>query len=180
MEWADIGKLVAKAAPLAGTVLAGPAGTAIGGLVASLFGVDPEPDRVAAAIAADPEAALKMKQLDLDNKVELQKLILEQERLRYQDTASARMREVETTKATGTRDTTLYAFAWLIAMGFFGLLAVLVFVKVPQDSSGVVFMLFGSLSSAFGAVIQYFFGSSKGSDEKTRMLAQTEPIKVAK
>jgi len=32
-------------------------------------------------------------------------------------------------------------------------------------------MLFGALIGDFGAVIQYFFGSSKGSQDKTKLLA---------
>ena len=34
MEWKDVAGIVGKAAPLLGTLLGGPAGTAVGGLVA--------------------------------------------------------------------------------------------------------------------------------------------------
>lgn len=177
MDWSDVGKLVAKAAPLAGTILGGPAGGAIGGLIASLFGVESEPDQVASAIQQDPQAALKLKELELNHKIELERLVLEQEKMRLGDVASARNREVETTKATGSRDKSLYALAWLNVVGFFGLLATLMYVKVPEDSSGVVFMLFGSLAAGFGTVNQYFFGSSKSSTDKTAFLATAQTAK---
>ena len=39
MDWSDVGGEVAKYAPLLGTALGGPAGGAIGALVAKAFGV---------------------------------------------------------------------------------------------------------------------------------------------
>ncbi len=89
----------------------------------------------------------------------------------YADIQGARSREVEIVKATGKKDTNLYVLAWIMVSGFFALLATIMFVPIPPDQNGVVFMLFGSLSSAFGAVIGYFFGSSKSSSDKSEQLA---------
>ena len=44
------------------------------------------------------------------------------------------------------------------------------FRQLPQGSNDVVFMLFGALASGFGVVLQYFFGSSKSSSDKTKHL----------
>ena len=71
-----------------------------------------------------------------------------------------------------TSNKATYFLATVIVAGFFALLAILIFRQLPPDSSGVIFMLFGALSAAFGAVVQYFFGSSKGSADKTEMLAK--------
>jgi hypothetical protein len=38
-------------------------------------------------------------------------------------------------------------------------------------TSPAVYMLFGALSAGFGSVMQYFFGSSKGSADKTQLMA---------
>ena len=65
-----------------------------------------------------------------------------------------------------------YLLAVVIVAGFFTLLGLLIFRQLPEDSSGVIFMLFGALSAAFGAVVQYFFGSSKGSADKTELLSR--------
>ena len=89
----------------------------------------------------------------------------------YADIQGARSREVEIVKATGKKDTNLYVLAWMLVGGFFALLATIMFVPIPPDQNGVVFMLFGSLASAFGAVIGYFFGSSKSSADKSAQLA---------
>lgn len=65
-----------------------------------------------------------------------------------------------------------YVLATVIVIGFFSLLGLLLFQPLQPDSSGVIFMLFGSLAAAFGGVVQYFFGSSQGSADKSEMLAR--------
>src|SRR3954468_16575067 len=75
MQWSDIANIVGKAAPILGTVLGGPAGAAVGGLVAAALGVESTPDAIAKAVAADPEAALKLAQLESDERVKLQQMV---------------------------------------------------------------------------------------------------------
>lgn len=63
--WEKIKDTVARVAPVAGSLLGGPAGGAVGGLIASALGVDNDPDAVASAIKTDPNAALKLKQVEM-------------------------------------------------------------------------------------------------------------------
>jgi hypothetical protein len=70
----------------------------------------------------------------------------------------------------------MYLLATIIVVGFFILLVFLILYPLQKDSTGVIFMLFGALSAAFGAVVQYFFGSSKGSADKTDLIARAQPI----
>lgn len=74
MDWKDLEGFVAKAAPVLGTLIGGPAGTAVGGLIATALGCDATPDAVSKALASDPEAATKLAQIQADNKVALQNL----------------------------------------------------------------------------------------------------------
>lgn len=62
--WESIKETVASVAPMAGTLLGGPAGGAVGGMIAAALGVKDDPDEVAAAIKADPQAALKLRQVE--------------------------------------------------------------------------------------------------------------------
>jgi len=175
MDWEKLVGTITKVAPMLGTIVGGPAGGAVGTavkLIANGLGVEETPDAIEAEIRANPSALLKLKKIEADNKVELRKLVLEQERVRLADVSSARSREVEVTKATGKRDVNLYALGWTVVVGFFGLIALLCFKALPEDSNGVVFMLFGSLATGFGQVLSYFFGSSKSSSEKTKLLAK--------
>jgi len=181
MEWKDVIAAISKAAPLIGSLF-GPAGTAIGAvagtgltLAARALGVEPTESAVTQAIATDPQAALKLAQYEMDHKLELERLEIRKYELGLADVASARARQIEHEKATGKGDTNLYVLAWVIVLGFFGLIGILLFVPLPEDSSGVVFMLFGALSAGFGAVVQYFFGSSKSSESKTGMIYNSTP-----
>ena len=180
MEWSKVINLVKGAAPLLGTAIGGPAGTVVGGLaggaislIGQAFGVEDveDPEQIYNAIKADPEAVIKLKQIELDHKIELQKLALEIDRAYLQDVQNARQRQVEVEKTTGKKDINLYFLAWTIVCGFFGLTVVLIWHELPDDSTGVVFLLFGALVAGFTQVINYFFGSSKSSGEKTRLLA---------
>jgi len=60
MNWSDIGTMVGKAAPMVGTLLGGPAGAAVGALVASALNVPNDPNAVNAALSTNPEALVKV------------------------------------------------------------------------------------------------------------------------
>ncbi|MDX8408919.1 MAG: 3TM-type holin [Mariprofundales bacterium] len=77
MNWSDIKDVVGKAAPVLGSLLGGPAGAAVGGLLAQTLGVDATPDKVAEAVRQNPEAALKLKQLELAQQQELTRMMLQ-------------------------------------------------------------------------------------------------------
>jgi len=179
MDWKDVAGIVGKVAPALGAVLA-PAtggvslaiGAAVGALTNSL-GLSPDaaPEEVLAAIQGDPEARLKLLVAENDYKLKVRDQELQELKIYIEDAQSARSRQVESEKATGRRDTNLYVLAWTIIIGFFALVGILLFVRIPEDSTGVIFMLFGALSAAFGGVVQYFFGSSKGSADKSEQIS---------
>lgn len=78
MEWKDIATTVGKAAPLLGTLLGGPAGAAVGGIVASVLGTGATPDEVSQALATNPDAAVKLREIEADRQVHLQGLAVDQ------------------------------------------------------------------------------------------------------
>ena len=67
-----------------------------------------------------------------------------------------------------TRATQLVAI--IILIGYFGLIGALLKWGIPAVNSEPIWILVGGLASAFGAVVQFFFGSSTGSVAKTDML----------
>jgi len=191
MDWKAVGKKVVQAgAPILGGLLGGPVGATAGGLVASLFGTGDDPEQVLQAIQGDPEAALKLRQFELEHRVELEKLRIEAMRLQLQDQADARATELATDKAylgdvagardrdiknvqaTGSRDQFMYLLAGLVVVGFTILCVVLMRWPLPEGSGNAVMMLFGALSTGFGTVLNFFFGSSKSSSDKTRLLTE--------
>ena len=82
MNWTDIAKTVGSAAPLLGTLLGGPAGAAVGAMVASALGTGATPDEVSQALTVNPDAAVKIKQIEAARQVDLQQLVVQAEQNR--------------------------------------------------------------------------------------------------
>jgi len=61
---------------------------------------------------------------------------------------------------------------------FFILVGLLMFVVLPEANVGPVNQLFGAMATGFGMVLQYFFGSSKGSADKTAAMMEFKTLAV--
>lgn len=68
----------------------------------------------------------------------------------------------------------------LICCMFVAVIVALFKVEPPARATEPLLILVGSLAAAFGAVVNYWFGSSSGSAEKSRLLAERsqEPPKA--
>ncbi len=182
MDIKEVAKQIQKLAPILGSVIGGPVGGAVGGgvsglisIVGSAFGltedeIEMDPSRLSAAITADPEAEVKLVEIQTTHKTRIEEILLERDKAYLADRQGARLADVEKTKATGKRDANLYVLAWTIVVGFFGLTACLMFVEVESNQAAL--LLFGSLAAGFGSVVGYFFGSSKSSSDKTALMAK--------
>jgi len=197
MDWGSIGKTIAKGAPMLGNLIGNfiPGASAVGnlaggavGMVCSVLGVDmnePDaPEQISAAIQANPQAMLKLKEIETANEQHLREMTLkmmilqvEERKNELEGVKNARDREVEIRKAGGT-NWPLYTLATVITVGFFGIGFGLLFKAIPESQNQVLYLFVGALIAAFAAVVQYFFGSSKGSGDKTKMLAQAQPIPI--
>ena len=183
VSWKDIAGVVGKAAPILGTLIGGPAGAAIGGLVAAALGTENTPDAIQAAIAMDPQAALKLASLESDNKVKLQAMLFAHaDNVIAADTAavqadvadrkSAREREV------AVKDNTPAMLAWVIVVASVALGAAVVTGYVSKDPAlaGIVGTVIGYVFSEAKQVLAYYFGSSSGSARKTELLSQAPAV----
>lgn len=74
MNWSDIAGVVGKAAPILGTLVGGPAGGAIGALISGALGVANTPDAVSQALATNPDAAVKLAEIEKDKTLGLEQL----------------------------------------------------------------------------------------------------------
>ncbi len=179
MNWKDIASTVGKFAPVVGTVLGGPAGAAVGALVSSALGVENEPQAVAKAIQADPQAALKLKQLQIDNQkmlnVHIEKMAdldFEYEKSRVADVSSAREREVKLAQS-GSKNYIQGTLAIVGVTAFFGLSSYVIISGLPNMSKEAALMVgtvIGSVMMIGKDVYNFYFSSSLGSKEKTKMM----------
>lgn len=62
--WDKVLELIGDAAPVVGTMLGGPAGAAVGGLVAKALGVDNTPEAIEEALKSNPDALVKIKEIE--------------------------------------------------------------------------------------------------------------------
>jgi len=169
MDWKQLGKTVAKAAPLLGSAL-GPGGAAVGGIIASVFGTKNEPDAIAEAVASNPDAAIKLREIENAHAVKLADIALEGERVRLADVANARDREVELARIGSKGQYAGHVVALVVTVGFFVILGFLLATPRGADPGQAMLLLLGSLGAGFMTVIQYYLGSSKSSSEKTAMI----------
>lgn len=163
---------VAKAAPLLGSALAGPQGAAVGQLIAAKFGGRWEDaSSLHTLIQNDPEAQIKLKQIEADHEVELQRLTLQAATQQLQDTladrASARQREVTTAGIpSAQRDRTPAMLAYLLTLGLFAVILALLWVPLPGENAHVIWGLVSSLATVWVGAMGYYHGSSLGASAR--------------
>ena len=97
--WDKVKSLIGNSAPLIGTLIGGPVGTAVGGLVSSALGVENTPQAIEQELAVNPEAVLKLKQLEAEHEVELKQLAFEHAKLESEERKLAMTQQHATMQA---------------------------------------------------------------------------------
>ena len=157
-------------APTIATALGGPlAGLAVEA-VSKAIGV-PQADAKAlldsAKLSADQIAQLKLAELELQKQAN--ELGLDFEKLATDDRKSARDMQ------SNTRSWIPGLLAIFVTFGFFGILLALMYGQVAKTDE--VMIMLGSLGTAWTGIIGFYFGSSRGSQAKDVLLAQSMPAK---
>lgn len=134
MNWKEAGKkIVALGAPVLGTLLGGPAGGAIGTVVASAFGADPaDPGDLVHKMDADPEAAVKLKEIEARHRERLEEIGLMRARLLVEQ-ETATVRAVNATMQSEGKSEHWPQYSWRPFWGFssgLAFLAVCVLVSI--------------------------------------------------
>lgn len=162
-------RAVAKTAPKIAEQLGGPlAGAAVEALSRAIFGKDAVPeDAIAEAIeGATADQLIALKRADHDFDIALRQAAVEEHRIDAGDRASARERQSK------MDDWTPSILGALIIAGFFLTLAVMVARRLPEGAETEFSIMLGALATMTAAVVNYFFGSSAGSREKTKLLSR--------
>ncbi len=164
IDWRSILKTVA---PTVATALGGPlAGTAVTLVSNALTGkTDAGVSEIAKLISSgDPEVLLKLKEVEGAFKVRMKELDVDIERVASDDRKSARQREVS------VKDKAPATLAAVSFTGFFGVLALMIFVEIPSSTKDPLLIMLGALGAIVTGITQYYFGSSSGSSRKNDML----------
>jgi uncharacterized integral membrane protein len=129
----------------------------------------------AALSGATPEQMLALKQAD-------QQFALRMQELGFADIEKLAALAVENTKDAramqmATRSQVPAMLAVLITVGFFGVLVGMLAGTLKSSENQALLIMLGALGAAWGAVVNYYFGSSADSGRKTELLAVAPPVK---
>lgn len=174
-DWKGVIRNVAPAlATTFGTPLAG---TAASFLCEKLLGEKPGEGDTAKSIEKkisayiennnNPDTLIKLKELDSKFKLDMEKLGIDVYKIDAEDRSSARERQV------AMRDWTPNILAFVI-LTIFGIVLYKVLgggLTIEAGVRDIAFIMIGALIANTNQVISYFFGSSKGSKDKTAALA---------
>lgn len=162
MDWKELGqKIISLGAPLLGTALAGPAGGAVGALIANVFGSNADPEAIAVAIQQDPQALLKLKELQLKHAERLSEITLEHARIESQESMNALQQVNLTMRAESQSEHTLQwiwrplwgiisAVTFLVVCIFVCVLAYRAITKADQTALTMIPLLVGAFTTLFG------------------------------
>jgi hypothetical protein len=174
MDWKNI---VSRTAPLLGAALGGPLGGIAVAKIADALGLS---DKTEAAITealagTTPEQLLALKNADQTFSVRMQELVFADAKdsasIAAGDRDSARKRESE------VKDNTPRNLAYIVTAGYFSIVALLILGKIPVENKDMLFIMLGTLGTAWVGVMAYYFGTTANSKHKTDLLARAESIK---
>ncbi len=185
MSWFDdfdLGDTLLDIAPLAGKIIGGPF-AAIGiSAIQAIFGDDEtSPEELAQRIKnATPEQLIALRKIDGQLEVQLKELGIKKEELVFKDRANAR----ELFKQNSWPQILLSA---LFVLGYFTITGLLAYFAVNagavNGTQGIEInpLLFGMLSTVIGVltaaipqILNFWFGSSKGSQDKSQMMSNQQ------
>ena len=161
-------RAVAKAAPKIARELGGPlAGAAVEALSRAIFGKEAVSEEALATAVetATADQLIALKRADHEFQIALRQAAVEEQRIDASDRASARDRQAK------MDDWTPSVLGALIIAGFFLTLGVMVARRLPDGAETEFSIMLGALATMTAAVVNYFFGSSAGSREKTKLLS---------
>jgi hypothetical protein len=153
--------LLKGAAPLLATAVAGPLGGAAISAIASKFGVEDSVAAVATAIAGDPQAAQKLRELDF-----------EYAKLDVANVSNARAMQVAALQQDDSfAKHFIYYFAtfWSCCAALY--IGFITFGVIPEDNVRFADTILGFiLGTVIASIMNFFFGSSKSSRDKTDLM----------
>ncbi len=163
----DWKRTLATVAPTIATALGGPmAGVAVN-VAAKALGVESDESAVSAVVASgDPEILLKLKQAELDFEAQMKQLDVDVAKINAADRDSARNLAIK----TSIKPQIAIAIVFVI---IYGLLVYSLFSGTANLDTAFLALaanLIGILTGGFTQILNFFYGSSSGSKDKTTLM----------
>lgn len=165
MDLKDLGKqIINLGAPALGMAIAGPAGAAIATTIAAKFNSpSTRPEDILKAFQADPEAQIKLKQIESDENVKLQELAHQEidTRITAQvaDLANARDANVKRNDNTARNLAYIIYVEFILCSIYFMWLSATPHDHIDSIEGDIIKQIFLIISVSFAAVNVFYFGS---------------------
>ena len=162
-----LGQILAKTAPQLAHALGGPlAGAAVSTIARVVFGREAMSHaQIEAALdQASPEQWMALRRAEQEFEQAMAAHAVSFAQIAADDRDSARARHI------ALKDRSPAILGGLIIGGFFVVLGAMLVVGWPNGAPEAYSIMLGALATMTAAVVNYFFGSSAGSREKTRFL----------
>ena len=179
MNWIDTIKGIA---PTVATALGGPlAGAAVAAIGSALGMSEPTQEGIEKVFTdglVKPEDMLKIKQLELEFKTHESDMGFKYAELAYKEdalTVDDRKDSRSMLKTTGSYVPAVLTFG--ITAGYFIVLIGMMLKQFTVADSRVMLMMLGQLGTAWGVCSAFWFGTTKNSQEKTNLLANSTPVR---
>lgn len=168
MDWKSI---INTIAPTVASALGGPLAGAAVSAIGSVLGMsDATQDKIKTAIESGQltgEQVSQLRQLEMKYKAEESERGFRYSELEFKDRDSARNMAIQTGSKTPS------VLTWMIVAIVLCLEGYILFEGIPKELSEIVLgRILGTLDTSLALVLAYWFGSSRGSDVKTQIMAQ--------
>jgi len=150
-------------APAIATAVAGPLGGAAVSMIAKKFGVEDSVAAVAQAIAGDPKAAEKLREMEF-----------EYAKLHLENVKGARdMQNNALNQSDVFSKRFIYYFASFWSVSAVVYIGFITFATIPKDNIRFADTIIGFLlGTVVATILNFFYGTSKSSQDKTDKLAE--------
>jgi len=173
----DFLSILKTVAPWIATAATGPLGGLAVGAACDALGVsDKTKDSLTKALTGTtltPDQMFALQKADQDFKAQMQvlgfKQITDLEALEVGDRKDARAMQV------AQKSWVPAALSVLVTMGYFGILIGMMMGWLHVSESQALLLMLGALSTAWGMVMSFWFGTTHGSGNKDALLAQSKP-----
>ena len=152
MNWRDLGQSVAALFPALGTAVAGPGGALIGSVIAQRLGVEATPQAVEQALATDPDAYAKIRDIE-------------------EQTARAAMEDTQHARETIRNQAMQRRLALFIVPAPILLVGALIWLQPTGEFLTLATTVVGYLIGEARQVYSYYFGTSLGSKQKQNTIS---------
>jgi hypothetical protein len=155
--------LLSQGAGKLGNMLMGAAKDKVIDTIADKLGLEPNEEAIENHLTAHPEEMVKLEQLDVQK--------LEAQLADVQNAREMQMKAMDSDDPVVRRFIYLFAWFWsLVSVGYF---FAVTFLKVPAEGRDFANIILGFLvGTAVTTIFAFFYGSSKGSQDKNNMITK--------